>query len=290
MEKNYSPPAAWVVRANPHHISRIDEFKKDKLVALGWPGLGSLAGKDLIGIKARLRSAADYRLTDARELGTNAGLLDTFVNRVGLADRVLVPDPKNDAVHVGEISGNYKYASRHEAAGYPHQRRVQWLFSLPRHQLPPTVIASLRAQQPIFASDSAAMNELVRQFLVRSSLDLPPTDLDTDANALEGQLEYYLSKRAKRDRKLRDRKIVETLKSSGGRLVCETPGCGFDFEATYGELGKGFAHIHHRRKLRSRNGVRKTSLSGLAIVCANCHAMIHRYGGCRALEELMIRP
>ncbi len=48
-------------------------------MALGWPQLGSLAGKDLAQIKSAVRDV--YRIKDKRELGRSAGLLDTFVNR-----------------------------------------------------------------------------------------------------------------------------------------------------------------------------------------------------------------
>lgn len=53
------------------------------------------------------------------------------------------------------------------------------------------------------------------------------------------------------------------------------------FEETYGKIGEGFAHVHRLKPLRS--GERITSLSGLAVVCANCHSMIHRGGECRAI-------
>jgi 5-methylcytosine-specific restriction enzyme A len=70
--------------------------------------------------------------------------------------------------------------------------------------------------------------------------------------------------------------------SEKGRLACEV--CAFDFEATYGPLGEALAECHHKRPLTE--GVRQTSLSDLAIVCANCHRMIHRSSPPLAIEEL----
>jgi hypothetical protein len=279
---------AWVVRANPHHISRIVEFRRDGLVALGWPNLGNLAAKNLAQIKDALRQADAYRLEDNRELGTSAGLLDTFVNRVHEGDYVVVPDPDRGAVYVGEFEGGYRYVKAKERAAYPHQRTVRWLFPRPRRELPATVISSLRAQQPIFGTDAIAMTELVRQ-VVASGDSSTGDDVDTDIHELEGDIEYVFSARAKRVRRLRDAKLRQATAARGGRLRCEVPGCGFDFEGVYGDLGKGFAHIHHLRLLRSRGGARETTLRDLAIVCANCHAMIHRRGGCRKLDELIVR-
>lgn len=78
------------------------------------------------------------------------------------------------------------------------------------------------------------------------------------------------------------------MKDNGGRLVCEVPGCAFDFYQRYGEIGSGYAHVHHLEPL-SRAGKRgaKTKLDSIAIVCANCHAMIHRDGQCREMGALI---
>ena len=48
-------------------------------------------------------------------------------------------------------------------------------------------------------------------------------------------------------------------------LECEV--CGFDFEVTYGELGKNFAECHHKVPVAKLTPKSKTKLSDLAIVC-----------------------
>ena len=54
--------------------------------------------------------------------------------------------------------------------------------------------------------------------------------------------------------------------------------CRFDFEAHYGERGKGFIEIHHRNPLHTFNGQaqRTNPAEDLIPVCPNCHRMIHR--------------
>lgn len=53
--------------------------------------------------------------------------------------------------------------------------------------------------------------------------------------------------------------------------------CGFDFEETYGELGKGFIHIHHIIPIASIGKSYKINYdTDLIPVCPNCHAMLHR--------------
>ncbi len=56
-------------------------------------------------------------------------------------------------------------------------------------------------------------------------------------------------------------------------LTCEA--CGFDFAATYGERGQGFIEVHHRKPVHTLAEAGATRLEDLAIVCANCHRMIH---------------
>jgi predicted HNH restriction endonuclease len=72
-----------------------------------------------------------------------------------------------------------------------------------------------------------------------------------------------------------------------GRIVCQVPGCGFDFKAAYGEIGEGYAEVHHIVALAALEQATVTTLDDLAVVCANCHRMIHRGGACRSLAELI---
>lgn len=53
--------------------------------------------------------------------------------------------------------------------------------------------------------------------------------------------------------------------------------CGFDFEATYGELGRGFVHVHHLVPLAARGEAYELDpVKHLIPVCPNCHSMLHR--------------
>ena len=54
-------------------------------------------------------------------------------------------------------------------------------------------------------------------------------------------------------------------------------GCTFNFERAYGELGKGFIHIHHIKPLGIMAQEHKVNPeTDLVPLCANCHAMVHR--------------
>ena len=103
----------------------------------------------------------------------------------------------------------------------------------------------------------------------------------------EGFLKVALKQHRTRERRLRKRKIRNALRRGDGRLRCEVPGCGFDFLAVYGEIGRDFAHVHHLEPLARAAGPRRTKMGDLAIVCANCHAMVHRGGKCLPLAGLI---
>ncbi len=69
-----------------------------------------------------------------------------------------------------------------------------------------------------------------------------------------------------------------------GFLACEV--CDFNFEDKYKSLGRGFAECHHRKPLSELTQENKIQLKDLAIVCANCHRMLHRTRPLKTVEEL----
>jgi 5-methylcytosine-specific restriction enzyme A len=76
------------------------------------------------------------------------------------------------------------------------------------------------------------------------------------------------------------------------RICIETLGaicsiCGFDFETTYGDIGKGFIHVHHLKQLfEIGTNYQVDPLNDLTPVCPNCHAIIHRQKPPYTIEEV----
>lgn len=65
--------------------------------------------------------------------------------------------------------------------------------------------------------------------------------------------------------------------------------CGFDFEKTYGEIGKGFIHVHHLIPVAQiGKSYQVDPVKDLIPVCPNCHAMIHRSEKTLTIEELKL--
>jgi 5-methylcytosine-specific restriction protein A len=107
-------------------------------------------------------------------------------------------------------------------------------------------------------------------------------DPDT-AEAPEGAIITRMHRGRERSRKLIDRKKADAL-AKRGRLACEV--CRFDFRKAYGERGHGYAECHHTKPLAQYSPGQKTLLTDLAIVCANCHRMIHRKAPWLSLDQL----
>jgi predicted HNH restriction endonuclease len=96
---------------------------------------------------------------------------------------------------------------------------------------------------------------------------------DDEDEGIEGRTLFRLHRLKEREPRLVRRKKRSVL-AGKGRLLCEA--CDFDFAAVYGPLGEGFAECHHRVPLKELDGTAPTRLSDLAIVCSNCHRMLHR--------------
>jgi 5-methylcytosine-specific restriction protein A len=53
--------------------------------------------------------------------------------------------------------------------------------------------------------------------------------------------------------------------------------CGMNFQDIYGDIGKNFIHVHHRKPLAGRRMDYKVNPTiDLVPVCPNCHVVIHK--------------
>jgi 5-methylcytosine-specific restriction enzyme A len=96
---------------------------------------------------------------------------------------------------------------------------------------------------------------------------------DADFIGFEGQRIQSVTSRIERDRRAR----AVVLASRG--FACEV--CGFDFATAYGPMGEAFAEVHHLSQLADspEEGRPVNPATDLAVLCANCHRMVHRYSG-----------
>ena len=108
---------------------------------------------------------------------------------------------------------------------------------------------------------------------------------DDESSFPEGKEKFKHHRLLERDgkivRRAKARRLAET-----GRLECEV--CNFDFVSHYGDVGHGFIEAHHKTPVSLLAGVKKTKIEDLALVCSNCHRMLHRGGTLLTVEQLKV--
>lgn len=108
-------------------------------------------------------------------------------------------------------------------------------------------------------------------------------DFTLDPGAAEGgRVERWRVSR-ERDPALRRRKLAQVRKA-GQAIACEV--CDFNFATAYGRRGQDYIEVHHRTPLHV-TGATTTTLGDLALLCSNCHRMVHRGTPWLTVEELI---
>ena len=102
---------------------------------------------------------------------------------------------------------------------------------------------------------------------------------EDDEKLYEGALITVKANKYERNQKARR----ECVAKKGYRCMV----CGKDFEEQYGEIGKGFIHVHHLTPISSIGKEYVLNVDkDLAPVCPNCHYMLHHKDPPYTIEEL----
>jgi 5-methylcytosine-specific restriction protein A len=99
----------------------------------------------------------------------------------------------------------------------------------------------------------------------------------------EGKVLYRRHRMRERSQSL-VRRAKQLAFEKHGRLMCEC--CKFDFSVRYGELGQGYIECHHTIPVSEYTENAKTRVQDLALVCSNCHRMLHRKRPWLSIGEL----
>jgi 5-methylcytosine-specific restriction endonuclease McrA len=122
-----------------------------------------------------------------------------------------------------------------------------------------------------------------------SAVDAPePVAPEAEDNLEDFQHDEGLRSSAERSFFERNPDLSRRAKEFYG-CVCQV--CGFDFVRVYGEIGQDYAEVHHLNPLSERSPEEwteavRTRISDVAVLCANCHRMIHRRRPALSLDEL----
>lgn len=104
-------------------------------------------------------------------------------------------------------------------------------------------------------------------------LNLAPETEDDESSFPEGKEVYRRHMHRERDSQISKKAKARRLKIDR-HLKCDA--CGFSFRKMYGPRGAGFIEAHHTIPLSELSGTTTTKISDFAMLCSNCHRMIHR--------------
>lgn len=177
-------------------------------------------------------------------------------------------------VSKGVVSGRhgvraYRFDSRFRLKGpdgwpWPHQVPVKWVSDFPEARI-------------LLGSEQLTVKQLSTDTLKRLEEAVNNVaKANKQTEALEG--EAYTAEAVFR---IRNRALIQAKKANSD-YRCEV--CEFNFEETYGVIGREYILAHHLKAIAV--GPSKTTLDDIALVCANCHAMIHTKNPTISIEEL----
>jgi hypothetical protein len=107
-----------------------------------------------------------------------------------------------------------------------------------------------------------------------------PEDIGDPSGVIEGAKKQIVVNAYERDATAKPRCIK--------RWGCVCIVCKFDFHAVYGDLGKGFIHVHHLKPIHTIGEEYVLDPENdLRPVCPNCHSMLHRKKDVLSIEELV---
>jgi 5-methylcytosine-specific restriction protein A len=253
----------------PDNFSGGDKTVAQRLEALGFTVLNLLVGwtRDEIILACALVEANGWRHLDDRDPRVQelSQLLQSSAIHPASPRH---PDFRNPA---GVARKTHNIASTHPAhRGAPSNG----------NRLDKEVLDEFVADPARMRAMASRIHELLTEGEAESSN--PPDLDDVDISTGEGGLALRAHLRRERDPKLRRQKMDDT-KRQGQPLACEV--CGFDFGRMYGPHGLDYIECHHRTPLHV-TGETRTRLADLALICSNCHRMIHRTKQWLTVEEL----
>ncbi len=122
----------------------------------------------------------------------------------------------------------------------------------------------------ISQSDYERILSLARPNVSPSEIVLtqPHPDSEMFESMVEGKPGLRYGTIYERNRKLRNQAIAIHGTACAG--------CGFNFESVYGEIAKGFIHIHHTKPLSEEGKEHHVDpQTDLVPLCPNCHSVVH---------------
>ncbi|WP_431090389.1 HNH endonuclease [Paenibacillus sp. 8b26] len=143
-----------------------------------------------------------------------------------------------------------------------------------------------QAFMKVFAEPIGSFNIYVGADLKHFVFEIVPQNFyeDNDEEYPEGAIAFRLHKVRERNPAV-IKKAKQIFFKNYKRLFCEV--CGFDFQKVYGNRGSDFIEGHHKRLISEMTEGEKTKVEDIALVCSNCHRMLHRSPALK-IDELQV--
>lgn len=238
----------------------IEIMKSTHRVAIGWPKIG-----DLQIAKPTASSDISELIKNSHPQNDNSHLggpsLWRFYDTTKEGDMVIV-NAGGKRRCVFEIIGPYYFDRSDSILGYTHLRAASLTSINPEDLWQATGSSVADGESQRWAYVACALEEKAKEQVY-----------------LEGDRYSISSTAIERNPRLR-RKCIEIY-----GYTCAV--CAFNFEEFYGDIGREFIHIHHRKELSSLKGPANINPeTDLIPLCPNCHAMVHREKPAMDVERL----
>jgi restriction system protein len=150
----------WVVRAG-EDARFYDDFKRNKIVAIGWDELGDLSRvKNHAEIKRMIEKAWSDKKLGWRNIVPSQ--VARFVLEFKEGDYVLTYDSKTRNYLIGKICSPYHYDPTRKE--YRHVRTATWEGEIPRDSLSISTRNTLGAISTLFEVNEEAANDILNSF------------------------------------------------------------------------------------------------------------------------------
>jgi len=269
-------PQYWVIALYfaeyPEEWEKVWQFDlQNHIISIGWTELGDVSKCNEKQLKARIdQTYDDYT---PRKTIYCFKTLWRFYHDIQVGDIIIARRGRKKIAAVGTVTQTAYHAPKKTKS-----LQVQYHFSnhigihwhdVPRNKAFPSIVFGI---QTLYGIPEEEYTELV------GSENTIPQDLwasveEDETSFPEGKEKY----RVHRSRE-RNSKVVEIAKrnriAKDPLLRCEV--CGFSFIERYGRIGDEFIEAHHAIPLSQQLGEIETRPEDIALVCSNCHRMLHR--------------
>lgn len=183
--------------------------------------------------------------------------LRRFVVEMAVGDVIYVKQGQR-IVGKGVVASDYFFDKKNRIKGpdgtpWQHQRRVEWVAGFP--ELPVKV-----GKQQVVTLISLTKEDV-------GIIERAVGNCFGDDSAIEGTKTEVVQIRRERSQSLRDKAF------NAAKGICCV--CRRDFSKLLDGRGVRVLQVHHRNQLASADQPTVTRLSDLAVVCANCHLLLH---------------